>query len=145
MARDPLAVVRQVRARTVEQARRDLAACLAAEAALAEKLEELDRAANRDRAAYGITEEAFRFQDMLQLRREAANDQRDVLLREQKQAEARSQAARAVLVAARVAAEAVTTLIGERASHAAGEAARKEQAELEEINRCRNGTRTAPD
>jgi hypothetical protein len=139
MARDPLAVVQQVRARAVEQVRRELAACLAAEAAIEVKLEELDRTAIRDRTAHEITEEAFRFQDMLQLRREAANNQREVILHEQKQAQAQSNTVRAALVAARVAEEAVTTLIGERRSHAAGEAARREQTDLEEVNRCRNG------
>ena len=145
MARDPMALLRQVRQRSVEQARRDLAVCLAAAAAAAARIDQLDQAIRDDRAAHALIEDAFRFQDMLHARRAAVEAERLAAMRELREAEARSEEARAVLVASRVDAEAVTALIAERADEAAGVEARREQSELEETNRCRSRTESPPD
>ncbi|HBK05316.1 MAG TPA: hypothetical protein DDZ81_05565 [Acetobacteraceae bacterium] len=137
MARDPLGAVRTIRERAVDRLRRDLAACLAAEAAVAARIAELDRAVQRDRAAHGAVEDPHRFQDMFAARRAAGEADRVAAVREHLQAAVRSEDVRAALVAARVAAEAVGAVIAERATARAIALGRREQLELEEAARSR--------
>lgn len=137
MAHDKLDAVRTIRTRAVDRFRRDLAACIAAEAVLAARVAGLDDAAGRDRAAHLTLEQAHRFQDMFAARRWAGDAERLTAMRDLSAAQARSAEVRTELVAARVAVETVGAVIAERTRALATGLARREQFELEEAARSR--------
>src|ERR1700733_464726 len=104
MARDSLESLRAVRRRSVEEARYALGACLTAEAQ-----------ARRDRAAYQAAEHSHQFLEVFVCGVRASDAKRLAAEAALTAAQARSAEARAVVVAARMAAEAVETLNVERA------------------------------
>ncbi len=140
MARDRLESVLTIRKRAVDGFRRDLAACVAAEAAVEMRIATLDQTVRLDRAAHGLLEDAHRFQDMFAERRLAEKAERATAMGALAEARARSAKVRAELVAARVAAEAVGAVIAERAGVLAAAQGRRAQFELEEA--ARFGKRT---
>jgi hypothetical protein len=137
MARDPIRLLRTVRLHAVEQARHALAACLTRELAMAQRLQAIDGAAARDRAATPAVTEAHRFLDMFALRLQAGALERGTVVADLAAAQADSEAARALLVDAKTAAEALATLIAERAAVADIDARRHEQHALDDMARTR--------
>lgn len=137
MARDSLAILRTVRRRSVEEARYALGACLAAEAAVTERIQAIDDAARRDRAASQAVDGAHQFLEIFARRLQAAEQDRSAAEAALTVARARSDEARAAVVDARTAAEAVETLISERLAAAETDAGRREQHMLDDIARPR--------
>jgi flagellar biosynthesis chaperone FliJ len=137
MARDPIRMLRTVRRLAVEQARHALAACLTAEATAADQLRVIDEAARRDRRANQAVAEAHRFIDMFALRVQAAQAGRQAAEAALTAAQEASADARATLVTARTAAEAVDTLIAERAEAVEIDTRRREQHALDDMARTR--------
>jgi flagellar export protein FliJ len=141
MARDPLRILLSMRQRSVEQARYALGACLAAETQAADRLRALDEMVRRDRETARSWQESHQFVEMSAARLEAMLAERRSLLTELAMAEARSAQARAVVVAARTAAEAVEQLMGERTAANQAEAAKREQHVMDDITRGRLASR----
>jgi hypothetical protein len=141
MAGDPLAALLTMRRRSVEHARYALAACLAAEVEIADRITALDQSARRDRETGGAWHEAHQFLEMSANRLAAARAERRMIALDLAAATARSAEARAVVTAARTAAEAVEQLISERAAANAIEAARREQHAMDDIARARHAAR----
>jgi hypothetical protein len=134
---DPMWRLRQLRRFAVEQARAALGACLTAENQIAERIAAIDAAVQRDLAADAALDHADRFRDMFVRRTEARRVERSAAQTALAAAQARSAVARAGVVAARTAAEAVETLIGERAVAVAAAVARAEQHALDDMARAR--------
>jgi hypothetical protein len=145
MAGDPLQVLLAMRRRSVEHARYALGACLAAEAAVADRITSLDQSARRDRETSEAWQEAHQFLEMSANRLAAARAERRMIVLDLAAATARSAEARAVVTAARTAAEAVEQLISERAAADAIEAARREQHATDDIARARHAERRRED
>ncbi len=137
MARDPMQMLLAVRRQAVEQARQALAACLAAETAAADKLTAIDNAAQRDRVASGAIAEAHLFTDIFVLRVQTSASERQAAMAALAAAQDVTADARAALVAARTAAEAVETLMTERADAAKAAANQQEQHTLDDMARPR--------
>jgi hypothetical protein len=137
MARDPVRLLRTVRLHAVEQARHALAACLARELAAAQRLRAIDDAASRDRAANPAVAEAHRFLDTFARRLQVSAEERGTVAADLAAAQADSDAARALLVEARTAAEVLATLIAERAAAVELDARRREQHALDDMARTR--------
>ena len=137
MARDPLQMLLRVRRHTVEQARLALAACRAAEVAAAGRVRAIDEAALRDRAAGPMLPEGHLFLDSFARRLEASATERQEAEAALAGLQAETAAARAVLVEARTAAEAVETLLGEREEAATVQQQRREQHALDDMARTR--------
>ena len=135
MARDPLRILLSVRRRSVEQARYALGTCLAAEAAVANKITSLDDAAARDRKTANAWPESHHYKEMAATRLAAAHAERQAILAELAAAEDRSAQARRVVAADRAAAEAVEQLLQERETAAQAEANRRDQHTLDDIAR----------
>ena len=137
MARDPVRVLQTLRQRSIEQARFILATCLKAEADAVDRIDALDAAAERDRNAHQVVENAYLYQEMFSRRIQANRSERQgadsILLALQ----ARSAEARAALAAARTAAEAVDTLIADRTAAEQAEADRREQHVMDDMARRR--------
>jgi flagellar biosynthesis chaperone FliJ len=144
MARDSLEILRAVRRRSVEEARYALGACLTAEAQAAAAVQAITDAARRDRAAYQAAEHSHQFLEMFVCGLRASDAKRLAAEVALTAAQARSAEARAVVVAARMAAEAVETLNVERAAAAELEANRREQHALDDIARTRFNSRGRP-
>jgi flagellar export protein FliJ len=140
MARDPLRMLRTVRRHAVEQARHALAACLSREAAAAEQVRAIDEARERDRAAGCQVEEAHQFIDMFTLRLQVGAAERDAAETALSAVRAAAGEARSALVAARMAAESVETLVAERADAAEADANRREQHALDDMARTRSNS-----
>ncbi len=144
MARDPLLMLSLVRLLAVEQARHTLGICLAAEAGVVDRIRDHAEAARRDQEACGTLPNFYQFLDMSAARQGAIRADRHadeailVALR------TRSNEARAAVVAARTAAEAVRQLIGERATLAQTEAAKQEQHMLDDMTRRRRPANGRP-
>lgn len=143
MARDPLATVRTIRLRAVDRLRRDLSACMAAEAELAARVLTLGQGVLRDNSVHDSVKEAHRFQEMFAVRRAMDRADREAAAVELAAAQTRCAEVRAALVEARVAAEAVSAVIAERSIQTTAALGRREQHELEEAARPR-GPRGAP-
>jgi hypothetical protein len=141
MARDPLRVLQAIRRRLVEQARYALGECLKAEAAVADRIAVLDDAVRRDREASEAWQEAHRFLEMSAIRVESTRAERQAIAAELAAAAAHSAEARRVVTDARTAAEAVETLIGERAAASQAEGIRREQHVLDDIGRALRAVR----
>lgn len=143
MAGGPLFVLQALRRREVETARHALAACLQAEAGIADRIRSLDDAARRDRAVSDAWQDRHQFLELAAIRLAAARAERSKAALQLTAAAARSQEARDLLTAARTAAEAVDQLIDERVAAAQAEAARRAQHELDDIARAarRRGAR----
>jgi flagellar export protein FliJ len=141
MARDPLRILLAMRQRSVEQARYALGACLAAETQAADRLRALDEMVHRDRETARSWQEAHQFVEMSAARLEAMLAARRTLMTELAMAETRSAEARAVVVAARTAAEAVEQLTGERIAANQAETAKREQHVMDDITRGRPASR----
>jgi len=137
MARDPLLILQTVRRRSVEAARAALGECLAAEAGIAARIQAIDDAAQGDRAAHATFAEAHQFLEMFARRQASRDEERCSAAADLTAAQARSATARAAVVAARTAAEAVETLIEERAVAAAAAAMQRDQHALDDIARTR--------
>jgi hypothetical protein len=137
MARDPLQILQAVRRRAIEQARYALAACLTAEAAVADKVRSIDDAVRRDRAASAAWPDARQFLEMSALRLETVRTECRTVATDFAAAASRSAEARGIVTAARTAAEAVEQLIGERQAASRIEAAKREQHMLDDIARAR--------
>jgi flagellar export protein FliJ len=137
MSHDPLGLLRKLRRRSVEQARSALAACLMAENQAAERIASIDDSARRDRAAHATLEYAHCFQDMFARRTGVRQANRGPAEASLAAARTSTAEARAAVVAARTAAEAVETLISERAAADAAAAARAEQHALDDMARTR--------
>ena len=137
MPRDRLRIIRTVRQRGVEHARQALAACLQAEADAAERIQAIDVAGIKDRAAYHGIEDGFRFQEMFSRRVQARAADRRSAEAALAAAQDRSAETRATVVAAQTALEAVETLINERAAAAAHEADQRLQHALDDMTRSR--------
>lgn len=135
MARDPLLVLQAVRRRAVETARHALAACLLAEAEIGGRISALDDIARRDRAVSNAWQDGHHFLEIAAIRLTAARAERNVAALQLSAAAARSQDAHGLLTAARIAAEAVDRLIGERAVAGQAEAGKRAQHELDDIAR----------
>jgi flagellar biosynthesis chaperone FliJ len=135
MARDPLRILLSVRRRSVEQARYALGACLAAEAAVADRITSLDDAAARDRKTAKAWQDSHHYTEMAATRLTATHIERQATLAELAAAEDRSAQARRAVAAERAAAEAVEQLMQERESAAQAEANRRDQHTLDDIAR----------
>ncbi len=144
MARDPLQVLNAMRRRQVEQARQALAACLHAEAVVADRIGAIDHAARQDREAHRKLSDAPRFLNMFALRLASMQAIRRDAEADMNAAQAVSAEARAAVVTARMAAEGVETLIAERRVDAAIETARHEQHALDDISRSRCDRHSLP-
>src|SRR5947209_2353849 len=105
MARETMRILQAVRRRSVEEARRALGACLAAEAETADRLRALDDAASRDCQAHPELPEAHQFLDMFALRTQARASDRQEAELALAAAQAASAEARTATVTARTAAE----------------------------------------
>jgi hypothetical protein len=137
MAREPMRLLRSARRRAVEAARYALGACLMAETAAADRITAIDDEARRDRGAHAALTEAHWFQDMFVRRIDAVQAERRIAEAAFAAAQAGSAAARADVVVARTAAEAVETLIAERAAADEMVANRTEQRTLDDMTRVR--------
>ena len=98
-----------IRRRSVEEGRYALGACLTAEAQAAEAVQAIADAARRDRAAHETVEDSHRFLEMFVHRLRVSDTKRLSAEAALRAAQARSAEARAAVVAARMAAEAVET------------------------------------
>jgi hypothetical protein len=140
MARDPMRVLHAVRLRDIEAARHALAACLLVETGVLERIRTIGDTVQRDRAAYSTMQEAHRFQEMFMLRQRTVEAERQAAEGELAAVRIRTAAARAAVVEARTAAEAVETLMTDRQAAAGLEAARREQHTLDDMARTRPDT-----
>jgi flagellar biosynthesis chaperone FliJ len=141
MARDAMRMLRTVRRQSVEQARHVLAACLAVEVAAADRLRVIEATAQRDREANRALPEAHLFTDMFVRRLEVSAANRVVAEADLAAGQAACADARAALVAARTAEEAVQTLIQERAEAVEADDRRREQHALDDMARTRFDSR----
>ncbi len=139
MARDPLRILLGIRQRTVDEARRALAACIQAESDIADRIRSHDESIQRDSEVSAAWAESHRFHEMSALRLAALRTARRRMEADLAAAEARSATAREAVVAARSAAEAVEQLINERAAAATEEANKQEQHASDDIARTRHG------
>lgn len=137
MARDPLNVLLTVRQRTVDQSRQALATCLKAETAAVAAIRAMDAAVERERAAADRDAEDHRDTEMRSVWMERIRAQRVAAVANLAAAERQTAAARAVLSAARSAAQAVQRTIAERAVLALAEAEKRAQHALDDISRSR--------
>jgi flagellar protein FliJ len=137
MARDPIRILLMVRRQAVEDARRVLAACLTAEAAAAVRLQQIDDEAQENRSAQLTIEDAHRFLETFARRVQASGAQRYGAEADLTAAQAQTAEARTAVVAARVATQALETLIAERAAADLVEANRREQHALDDMTRNR--------
>jgi hypothetical protein len=137
MARDALRILLSMRRRSVEQARRVLAARLAAEAEVVDRIRWLDNTVHRDHQAAEAWPDAHRFLEMFANRQDVIQGERRILAADLAAAELETGEARGVVSAARTAAEAVEELIGEREAASQAEAAKREQHVLDDIARAR--------
>ncbi|WP_158932381.1 hypothetical protein [Acidisphaera sp. S103] len=135
MVRDPLKILLSVRRRSVEQARYALGACLAAEAAIADRIRSLDGAAARDRQTGRAWQDSHQFMEMTAIHLATLQAERRSILADLAVAEDRSGQARGVVAAERAAAEAVDQLMQERQAAVQAEANRREQHVLDDIAR----------
>jgi hypothetical protein len=141
MARDPLRILLSMRRRSVEQVRHALAARLAAEAEVADRIRSLDGTVRRDREAGEAWPDAHQFREMLVSRQEVIQAERRTMAADLAAAEIDTGEARGVVSAARTAAQAVEELIGEREAASQADAARREQHVLDDIARARLAVR----
>jgi hypothetical protein len=137
MARDPLRILLSMRRRSVEQARHALAARLAVEAEVADRIRSLDCTVRRDREVGGAWPDAHQFLEMSANRQETVQAERHRLVVALAAAEIQAAEARDVVSAARTAAEAVEELIRERQAGRQADAATREQHVLDDIARAR--------
>jgi flagellar export protein FliJ len=136
MARDPLRILLSMRQRAVDQARHALAARLAAEAEVADRLRSLDGSVWRDRRAGLAWPGAHQFLEMFASRQEAIQAERQTIAADLAVAGGQAAEARDIVAAARTAAEAVADLIGERDAAGRAEASKREQHVLDDIARA---------
>jgi flagellar biosynthesis chaperone FliJ len=144
MARDSLQVLLAMRRRSVEKARYALGACLAAELQAAAAIQAIADAARRDRAAYQSADHPDQFLEMYVRRLHVSDEKRLAAEAALRAARARSAEARAAVLAARMAAEAVETLSIERAAAAELEANRREPHALDDMARTRFNSERRP-
>jgi flagellar biosynthesis chaperone FliJ len=137
MARESIQILRAIRRRSVEEARYALGACLTAEAQAAAAVQAIADAARRDRAAHQAGEHAHQFLEMFVRHLGVSEAIRLSAEAALMAAQARSEGARAAVVAARMAAEAVESLSAERAAADELKANRREQHALDDIARTR--------
>jgi flagellar biosynthesis chaperone FliJ len=137
MPRDALEVLRELRRRDVDRRRRELADCTAAETEAAGRVRSIDAAMARDRDSENGLADRMRFRDIFLATRQHLRSERQRAVAALAEAEARSEAARGQLAAARQAAEAVDRLILERTAAARAKADRRAQHELDDIARLR--------
>ncbi len=140
MARNPMQMLQKVRRQAVEQARHALARCLAAEAAIGDRLRAMNEAGERDRVANRTVVDAYLFTEMFSQRLQLVAAGRLSAEAELMSARATSTDARAALIAARMAEEAVETLIVQRTEAVDAIARRSEQHALDDIARTRFDT-----
>jgi flagellar export protein FliJ len=132
---DPMPVVARLRTLAVEEARRALADCLAAEAAAAEAVRALDAAiAAETDAAADLAGDDRSVEDFSAWLRHA-NAERAAAQAVLATAETRSVEARTVLAASRAAAQALDSLLARREADRQAAAGRREQAALDEAGR----------
>jgi flagellar biosynthesis chaperone FliJ len=141
MARDPLLVLRALRQRAVEQARRGLAACLKVEIEAAVKIDELSEAMRCDRLAGEDMPNAHQFLELFANRLSAIRAQRVAAVEALAVAQTQVSEARAVVVAERTKAEAVEQLIAEQKTARVVAADSKAQHEMDDIARAANAVR----
>jgi hypothetical protein len=126
-----------MRRRAVEQARYALGACLLSEAEVADRIRSLDDTARRDREVSQTWQDSHQFLEMSAIRTEATRTERRTIAADLTVAGIRSEEARGVVSAARMAAEAVEQLIAERLAASQADAAKREQHVLDDIARAR--------
>jgi hypothetical protein len=141
MARDALRILLSMRRRSVEQARRALAARLTTEAEVVDRIRSLDGKVRRDHKAAEAWPDAHRFLEMFANRQDVIQAERRTLAADLAAAELETGEARSVVAAARTAAEAVDELIGEREAASQADAATREQHVLDDIARARLAVR----
>jgi flagellar export protein FliJ len=142
MARDPIHLLQAIRRRSLEEARQALGTCLAAEAKLAEKIQEIDVRSEIDREANQAMAEPHRFWEMFARRLQASEAERTAIAAALTTAKTRSDEGRLAVVAARTAAEAVDTLVARKAAAAQANSDRREQHALDDIARNRLNLRS---
>jgi flagellar export protein FliJ len=130
-------ILQTVRRRSVEEARSALGACLMAEKQAEDAIRAIDDKSRRDRAAHPTLQEAHCFLEMFARRVGASEMERRAAEAALTTAQAKTAEARAAVVAARTAEEAVETLIAERAAADEAEASRREQHALDDMARTR--------
>jgi hypothetical protein len=136
MARDPLLVLRAVRRRAVEQARQSLAAYLKVETDAAAAVDDLAKAAMRDRRAAEDMPEACQFVQLFANRLDAIRTQRVSAMTALAAAQTRVSEARAGVATERTRAEAVEELIVDQQAASVAAAESKAQHELDDIARA---------
>lgn len=137
-------ILRTVRRWSVEETRHVLGACLIAEQQATNKIQAIDDKAKEDRAAHLMLEEAFRFVEIFGRRLDASEAERRAAEAALATASAATAEARAALVAARTAAEAVDTLIAERTVADNVAESRREQHALDDMTRTRRNSNHPP-
>ena len=126
-----------VRQRTVDQSRQALATCLKAETAAVAAIRAIDAAVERERAAADRDAKDYCDTEMRSVWMQRVRAQRMAAVATLAAAERQTAAARAVLSAARSAAQAVQQAIAERAVLALAEAEKRAQHGLDDIARSR--------
>ena len=145
MGRDPLGVLLTVRQRTVDQSRQALAKCLKVETEAMEAIQAIDDAISQEREFADKFPEQHRGADTVAAwlgRIRATRLQAVAVLAT---AEIQTAAARAVLLAARSAAQAVQRTIAEREVAARAEAEKRDQHTLDDITRAQYIARNGED
>ena len=145
MGRDPLGVLLTVRQRTVDQSRQALAACLKAETAAIEAIRSIDYVIDQEQDAANQFPEHHCGTDTVAAWLGRVRAERMQAVATLAAAETQTAAARAVLLAARSAVQAVQHTIAERAVVARAEADKREQHDLDELARTRQGARDGGD
>lgn len=141
MARDALQLLLSIRQRAVDGAHQTITLCLKAEADIQDKINALDEAARRDHLAAREAVERVPFLDMFVARLHQTQSERRTFNMALAAAEARSADARAALMLARRAAEAVETLLQERKAAAAAHGEKRAQHVLDDIARTQHARR----
>lgn len=145
MGRDPLGILLTVRQRTVDQSRQALATCLKVETAAMEAIRAIDNAIGQELAVADRFPEQHRGTDVVAAWLGRVRGERTQAVAKLAAAEIQTAAARAVVLAARSAAQAVQRTIAERAVVARAEAEKRDQHVLDDIARARHAARDAED
>nr|WP_294547117.1 hypothetical protein [uncultured Rhodopila sp.] len=133
MPRDALKALHELRRREVDRQRLELADCRAVETEAAGTVRSIDAAIARDRDSDAALADPMLFRDIFLATRQHLWAERQRAVVALAEAEARSEAARGRLAAARLAAETVDRLILERTAAARAEADRRAQHELDDV------------
>jgi flagellar export protein FliJ len=141
MAQDKLRVLLTLRERTVEQARKALAVCVAAETAAMDAIRGVDSAIQHERAAADRSADTGPAKEMFAAWLVRARSRREAAVAALAKAEGRTGEARAALAAARAAVRVVEQLADDRDAAEQTTADARERHALDDIARERHRVR----